>query len=92
MTKVLSAQLIKEDIIVNAIAPGPFPTYMLSTGVGFGGKTDDVDWDSIGGNNPAGRVGAPHDAAGLAIFLSSKAGSYVVGQTIALDGGIVASS
>lgn len=92
MTKVLAAQLIGEKIIVNAIAPGPFPTYMLSTGVGFGGKTDDVDWDSIGDNNPAGRVGAPYDAAGLAIFLSSKAGSYVVGQTIALDGGIVAAS
>ena len=67
---------------------------MLSTGVGFGGKTegDDVDWDAIGNSNPSGRVGMPSDAAGLAIFLASKAGSYVVGQTIALDGGVVSSS
>ena len=90
MTRVLSANLVTEHIIVNAIAPGPYPTYMLSTGVGFGGKTDDVDWDSIGGRNPSGRVGQPSDIGGLAVFLSSKAGSYIVGQTIVSDGGIVA--
>lgn len=92
MTKVLSAQLVKEHITVNAIAPGPYPTYMLSTGVGFGGDTEGVDWDLIGKNNPSGRVGMPADIGGLAVFLSSKAGSYIVGQTIASDGGIVASS
>ena len=94
LTRVLSAHVIKDNITVNAIAPGPFPTYMLSTGVGFGGKTegDDVDWDAVGSRCPAGRVGSPMDAAGVAIFLSSKASSYVIGQVIALDGGIVAAS
>jgi 2-deoxy-D-gluconate 3-dehydrogenase len=92
LTRFLAAQLSREHIICNAIAPGPFPTWMLSTGVGFGGETEDVDWASVGARNPSGRVGSPEDIAGLAIFLCSRAGQYVVGQTIACDGGIVASS
>jgi len=92
LTKVLAAHLIKEHIIVNAIAPGPFPTWMLSAGVGFGGETDGVDWDSVGKGNPSGRVGTAEDIAGLAIFLSSRAGAYTVGATITCDGGSVAVS
>ena len=89
LTRFLASQLTKDRILFNAIAPGPFPTWMLSTGVGFGGAVDDVDWDSIGQRNPSGRVGTPQDIAGLAIFLCSRAGEYVVGQTIACDGGAV---
>ena len=92
MTRVLGAHLVREHIVMNAIAPGPFPTWMLSTGVGFGGATDGVDWEAVGERNPSGRVGTPEDAAGLAIFLCSRAAAYVVGQTIALDGGSVAAS
>lgn len=92
MTRVLAAHLIGSHVNVNAIAPGPFPTWMLSTGVGFGGKTEGVDWDQVGRTNPSGRVGAPEDIAGLAIFLASRASAYIVGQTIAIDGGIVAAS
>lgn len=94
LTRVLAAHLIKEHIIVNAIAPGPFPTWMLSTGVGFGGKTEGegVNWVLVGQGNPSGRVGTMEDIAGLAIFLSSRAGAYVVGQTIPCDGGMVAVS
>ncbi|MEM7187988.1 MAG: SDR family oxidoreductase [Pseudomonadota bacterium] len=92
LTKVMASHLTKENIILNAIAPGPFPTWMLSTGVGFGGETEGVDWDSIGKGNPRGRVGEPEDIAGLAIFLASRASAYIVGQTIAIDGGIVATS
>ena len=90
LTRILAATLIKEKIIVNAIAPGPFPTWMLSTGVGFGGETD-VDWSQVGEGNPSGRVGDMEDIAGLAIFLCSRASEYTVGQTIACDGGSVAS-
>jgi 2-deoxy-D-gluconate 3-dehydrogenase len=92
LTRVLAAHLVKENIIVNAIAPGPFPSWMLSAGVGFGGRVEGEDWDSIGARNPRGRVGTPEDIAGLAIFLSSRAGAYTVGETITCDGGSVASS
>jgi 2-deoxy-D-gluconate 3-dehydrogenase len=92
LTRFMASRLTAERILCNAIAPGPYPTWMLSTGVGFGGKTDDVDWDSVGQRNPSKRVGSSQDIAGLATFLSSRAGEYVVGQVIASDGGIVGSS
>ena len=91
LTRILAATLIKEKIIVNAIAPGPFPTWMLSTAVGFGGATD-VDWDQVAQRNPRRRVGTLEDIAGVAIFLSSRAGAYTVGEIITCDGGAVASS
>ncbi|MFN5883222.1 MAG: SDR family oxidoreductase, partial [Burkholderiales bacterium] len=53
---------------------------------------ENVDWDTVGARNPSRRVGTAQDIAGLAIFLSSRAGEYVVGQTIACDGGSVAAS
>ena len=92
LTRFMASRLTPERILCNAIAPGPYPTWMLSTGVGFGGKTDDVDWVGVGQRNPSGRVGTPQDIAGLATFLSSRAGEYVVGQVIASDGGVVASA
>ncbi len=92
LTRVMAAHLVKQHILVNAIAPGPFPTWMLSAGVGFGGKVEGQDWDAVGRSNPRGRVGTMEDIAGLAIFLSSRAGAYTVGETITCDGGAVASS
>ena len=86
LTRGLAPHLTKEHIICNAIAPGPFPTWMLSTGVGGGGDTD-IDWSVVAKNNPRGRVGTPEDIAGLAIFLSSRAGAYTVGEVITCDGG-----
>lgn len=91
MTRVLAAHLIKRNIIVNGIAPGPFPTWMLSTGVGGGGDVDNTDWDAVGRSNPRGRVGTAEDIAGLAIFLSSKASGFTVGDVITCDGGSVVS-
>jgi NAD(P)-dependent dehydrogenase (short-subunit alcohol dehydrogenase family) len=91
LTRLLAARLVRRNIIVNAIAPGPFPTWMLSTGVGTGGDVEGTDWDAVGRGNPRGRVGTPEDIAGLAIFLCSRAGAFTVGDVITCDGGIVVS-
>ena len=72
LTRVLAAHLIKRNIIVNGIAPGPFPTWMLSTGVGGGGDVDNTDWDAVGKGNPAAAwTGGGH--RWTRYFLSSKA-------------------
>ena len=83
LTKVLAARLIKEKIVVNAIAPGPFPSNMLGPAVAH-------DYSIIAANNPSQRVGTPEDIGGLAVFLCSRAGNYTVGETITCDGGLVA--
>ena len=66
-----------------------FPTWMLSTGIGGGGDVDNTDWESLVRMNPRHRVGTPEDIAGLAIFLSSRAGAFTVGEIITCDGGAV---
>ena len=91
LTRQMAAKLVKRNIIMNAIAPGPFPTWMLSTGVGTGGDVEGTDWSVIGRTNPRKRVGTPEDIAGLAIFLSSRAGAFTVGEVITCDGGLVVS-
>ena len=85
LTRVLAAKLVKENILVNAIAPGPYPSNMLGAAVNH-------DYSEIAKRNPRNRVGTPEDMAGLAIFLCSWAGAYTVGETITSDGGIVKTS
>jgi NAD(P)-dependent dehydrogenase (short-subunit alcohol dehydrogenase family) len=87
LTRHLAAHLTRRNINVNAIAPGPYPTWMLSTGVGTGGDVEGTDWDLIGRGNPRGRVGTAEDITGLVIFLSSRAGAYTVAEVITTDGG-----
>ena len=85
MTRVLAARLVKEDILVNAIAPGPFPSDMLGAAVGH-------NYEGIISRNPVHRMGRAEDVGGLALYLSSLAGSYTVGETITCDGGTIAAS
>ena len=85
LTKVLSARLISDNIICNAIAPGPFPSKMLGSAV-------EHDYSIISKKNPSNRVGRAEDIAGLAIFLASKASDYTIGEVISCDGGLVASA
>ena len=89
LTRQLGARLVKRNVLVNAIAPGPFPTWMLSTGVGTGGDVEGTDWDAVGRMTPRGRVGTAEDIAGLTLFLCSRAGAYTVGEVISCDGGIL---
>ena len=91
LTRQLASKLVRRNILVNAIAPGPFPTWMLSTGVGTGGDVEGTDWAALGRTMPRGRVGTPEDIAGLAIFLSSRAGAFTVGEVVTCDGGLVVS-
>lgn len=81
MTRVLAHQLARQDITVNAIAPGPFESKMMAETLRRAG-------DAMARSNPRGRIGTPEDMAGTAIFLSSRAGAYITGTVIPVDGGI----
>jgi NAD(P)-dependent dehydrogenase (short-subunit alcohol dehydrogenase family) len=79
LTRRLAARLIADHIVVSGIAPGAFPSEMNTT-------ARDTP-DALAAITPAGRVGMPEDIAGAVVFLASRAGDYVVGQTLAVDGG-----
>jgi NAD(P)-dependent dehydrogenase (short-subunit alcohol dehydrogenase family) len=76
----MALRLIKDNIGVNAIAPGAFASDMNRLARDHG--------DAISTQIPAGRIGTPEDMAGAAIYLASRAGDYVVGSTIIVDGGV----
>ena len=81
LTKKLAAHLIREDIIVNSLAPGAFASEM--------NKAARDHADAVGKGIPAKRVGRPEDIAMGALYLASRAGDYVVGHTLNVDGGLV---
>lgn len=85
LTKHLARQLAPEHITVNAIAPGPFDSKMMAFAL-----DDPATRAAIAANVPLGRIGHPDDVAGAAIYLASRAGSYLTGTIIPIDGGITA--
>ena len=79
LTRRLALELAPENIVVSAIAPGAFASNM--------NKLARDEGEALGKEIPARRIGTPEDMAGAAIFLASRAGDYVVGDTLVVDGG-----
>ena len=80
LTRRMALQLVKDNIVVTAIAPGAFASEM---------NRDARDHaDAVSARIPAGRIGSMEDMAGAAIYLASRAGDYVVGATLVVDGGL----
>ena len=84
LTRRLAAQLIERHVVVSGIAPGHFPSDMNLLARDEG--------DALAARVPAKRLGTVKDIAGAAIFLASRAGDYVVGDMLTVDGGIAHAS
>lgn len=80
LTRRMALRLVKDNIVVTAIAPGAFASDMNRDARDHG--------DAVAARVPAGRVGVDDDMAGAAIYLASRAGDYVVGSTLVVDGGV----
>ena len=85
LTRHLASDLARDNINVNGIAPGFFPSKMTA------GLLDKFEEEMLR-RIPRGRLGQPEDMAGTAIYLSSRAAAWVVGQTVVLDGGMIAAA
>lgn len=83
LTRALAKRLGRDNIVVNAIAPGPFPSRMTDV-------ASDAVRRSVATYVPLGRAGEAEDIEGAVVFLASRAGAYVNGTTIPLDGGYIA--
>ena len=81
LTRVLAKRLAPRGITVNAVAPGPFDSKMMA-------ETLRRFRDAIVAEVPLGRIGEPEDMAGVAIYLASRAGAYLTGVILPVDGGM----
>lgn len=81
LTRVLARELGPQHVTVNAVAPGPFPSKMMAATLAVAG-------DAIAAAAPLRRIGRDDDMAGVAVFLASRAGAYLTGTVIPVDGGI----
>ena len=80
LIKRMSLRLVQDNIVVSGIAPGAFASDMNRVARDHAEETAK--------RIPAGRIGRDEDMAGVAIYLASRAGDYVVGETIVVDGGV----
>ena len=80
LTRRMALRLAQERIVVSAIAPGAFASDMNKDARDHG--------DEVKARIPAGRIGEPEDMAAAAIYLASRAGDYVMGSTLVVDGGV----
>ena len=80
LTRRMALRLAQDRIVVSAIAPGAFASSMNKDARDHG--------DEIKSRIPAGRIGEPEDMAAAAIYLASRAGDYVMGSTLVVDGGV----
>jgi len=85
LSRVLANHLGRRNITSNALACGPFESKMMAATLA---KFKEI----IEADIPLGRIGTPQDVAGACLFLSSRAGAYVNGATLTLDGGTVISA
>src|SRR4029453_19249541 len=81
LTRRMATKLNKENINLTGIPPGAFGSDM--------NRAARDQSDAVAKRVPAQRIGSDEDMAGVAIYLASRAGDYVVGNTIAVDGGVV---
>lgn len=84
LTRRMAARLVRDRIHVTSIAPGAFPSDMNKAARDHGG--------TVAQAIPAKRIGVAEDMAGTAIYLASRAGDYLVGETVTVDGGLVNAS
>jgi NAD(P)-dependent dehydrogenase (short-subunit alcohol dehydrogenase family) len=80
LTRRMALRLIQDHIVVTAIAPGAFASDMNLDARDRG--------EEVARRIPARRIGTDEDMAGAAIYLASRAGDYVVGSTLVVDGGV----